>query len=402
MWVAVEEKGSTMESTHTEATQGSHAPASQSFSSRLPEGAQRFLAYAIEHGLKGGRRTARDFIRHFPPTTIMEGLEDEPQLRANILVTATGLRMKVALKKSADSCGSDLQIALDERETDADTVVSLFEPDDRVRFLDNRALWTFLIEGQFWQAEKKKDPKAHALAAAHISYLIERALEDQLLTHRDVVRGISVASMTEYLPRAELPKIIDAALELGDAKKPFLERNLLAAIGISTLTEHIPLSSIWTQVLVPFVAEAHGLVQKQEEPAAPPSDDTLMEEGLMQRVREAAAAQAAAAAAQAAAAAAPVVAAVAPAASAPVAAAPAATPAAAPAPVAAAPAAKPAFVAVRPGSAAAAQPKLTQALPLAEDSSVDIEVDDLVGSLASAKAVAKKPFRRPGSIPPTA
>ena len=223
----------------------------QGFSSRLAPGAQRFLAYAIEHSLKCGRRTAKDFIRHFSPMTIMAGLENEAQLRANILVVATGMRMNIALKKTAASCGSDLQIALDERETDAETVVSLFDPDDRVRFLDNRALWSFLVEGQFWEVDAK-DVGAHALASAHISYLIERALEDQLLTHRDVVRGISVGLMTEYLPRTELPKIIDAALQLGEGKKPFLERDLLASIGIATLTEYIPLTAIWHRVVFPL------------------------------------------------------------------------------------------------------------------------------------------------------
>src|SRR4051794_10235592 len=103
-----------MESTEIDAPTGSHPVLDQPFKSKLKEGPQRFLAHVIEHGLKHGRRSARDFMRHFPPTTIMEGLEDEPLLRAKILVAATGVRMKVAQKKSAASCGSDLQIALDE------------------------------------------------------------------------------------------------------------------------------------------------------------------------------------------------------------------------------------------------------------------------------------------------
>ena len=195
-----------MENMDVDVPTGSHMALDQPFRSKLQDGPQRFLAYAIEHGLKSGRRSARDFVRHFPPATIMEGLEDEPQLRANILVASTGVRLKVALKKSAASCGSDLQIALEEQETNAETVVRLFEPDDRVRFLDNRALWSFVTEGNFWQVEARKDAKTHALAVAHISYLIDRAMEDQLLTHRDVVRGITVASMVELLPRSEMPR----------------------------------------------------------------------------------------------------------------------------------------------------------------------------------------------------
>src|SRR5262245_47586291 len=75
------------------------ASAQEPFRSALQNAAERFLAHAIDHALKVGRRTAKDFIRHFPPATIMAGLEDEPQLRANIMVTATGIKMKVALKK---------------------------------------------------------------------------------------------------------------------------------------------------------------------------------------------------------------------------------------------------------------------------------------------------------------
>ena len=45
------------------------------FASSLKEGHQRFLAHAIEHSFICGRRTASDFIRHFPPKAIMKGLE---------------------------------------------------------------------------------------------------------------------------------------------------------------------------------------------------------------------------------------------------------------------------------------------------------------------------------------
>src|SRR5690242_2431666 len=42
------------------------------FVSTFKEGAQRFLAYAIEHSFVCGRRTPHDFIRHFPPKAIMK------------------------------------------------------------------------------------------------------------------------------------------------------------------------------------------------------------------------------------------------------------------------------------------------------------------------------------------
>jgi hypothetical protein len=44
---------------------------------------------------------------------IMMGLAERPDLRANILVPTTGVRAKIASKKSAEAAGADLQIALD-------------------------------------------------------------------------------------------------------------------------------------------------------------------------------------------------------------------------------------------------------------------------------------------------
>ncbi|MBZ0121871.1 MAG: hypothetical protein K8H88_33065 [Sandaracinaceae bacterium] len=229
------------------------------FESALPEGRQRFLAHVVEHGLDHDRRTPEDFIRHFPPAAIMQGLRDQPQLRANILVIATGVRSKIALKKPAESCGNDLQIALDEGETDAETIVTLFDPDDRVRYLDSKALWNYVTEGNFWQVDRK-EKAAHEIAAAHVAFMIDRALKDRLITHKDVVDGITVSKLAELLPRAELEKVISAALAAGNGGKPYVESNLLAAAPSSMLVQHIPLPWIWDHVIQPRIAEKHGFV----------------------------------------------------------------------------------------------------------------------------------------------
>src|SRR5215510_3256651 len=111
------------------------------FSSRLRQGRQRFLAHVMEHSLHIGRRSTDDFIRHFPPEAIMKGLESQPNLRANILAHTTGIKHKIATKKSWQSAADDLRIALEEKETDAAAVISAFEPDDRVRYLEDKKLW---------------------------------------------------------------------------------------------------------------------------------------------------------------------------------------------------------------------------------------------------------------------
>jgi hypothetical protein len=132
----------------------------RAFQSRLERGRERFLAYAIEHAFETGLRSPQDFIRHFPPSVIMQGLADQARLRAAILVLTTGLKQKIAEKKSWESAAEDLQIALDEGETDAESVVAVFDPDDRVRYLDATGIWRFLIEGDFWNAGVGWSPTA--------------------------------------------------------------------------------------------------------------------------------------------------------------------------------------------------------------------------------------------------
>lgn len=234
-----------------------------SFSSKLGHGRERLLAHVVEYALSSGRRTPEDFMRHFSPATIMEGLRARPSLRANILVTTTGIKFRIAVKKSAESAGEDLQIALDEGETDPATVVSLFDSDDRVRHLSHKALWQFVIEDEFWNAPSK-DAEASKKATEHVAFMLDRALQDELITHRDIIDGISVQRIAKLLPRPELEKIITAALSVGEKKKPFTEASLVDAVGSETLLAHVPLKDIWNSMIVPKIAEAHGFVEAPE------------------------------------------------------------------------------------------------------------------------------------------
>lgn len=225
-----------------------------SFVSKLPEGKQRFLAHVVEQALETGQRTPEDFIRHFPPSAIMGGLKNEPALRAQVLVLTTGIKHKIAIKKSAASAGEDLQIALDEGETDADSIVAIFTPDDRVRFLEAKALWGFCVESRFWTASPSKKPEFER-AKQNVAFMLERALFDKLVTHRDIVEGITVDELATRLPRAELGRLLEQAL-----KKPqsFTEADLLTTLPPAELVKHIPLSHVWEHVIVPKIAEKHG------------------------------------------------------------------------------------------------------------------------------------------------
>jgi hypothetical protein len=193
--------------------------------SSLTKGRERFLAHVIDHGFEVGRRSPEDFVRHFPPTLIMEGLKDQPQLRAKIVVQATGLKEKVALKKTWESCADDLQIALDEAETDASSIMKVFELDDRVRYLDAKALWSYVTEGEFWKISPSRQ-KEYAAAKSHMAFMLAQALEDKLVTHGDIVEGITVEELASRLPKSELGKIIKGALECGKRRPGSCRRRL--------------------------------------------------------------------------------------------------------------------------------------------------------------------------------
>lgn len=225
------------------------------FESGLPEGWQRFLSHVIEHAFSVGRRTPEDFIRHFPPAAIMDGLGDEPERRASILVACTGVKNKIAIKKTTESCAGDLQIALDEAETDAESIIRLFAPDDRVLYLEAKDLWGYLTEGEFWVGESSSSAKEH------VAFILERALQDELIAPRDIVHGITTEKLVELLPREELGVILSATLLASHDGQPFTEADLIEMVPPVTLVESIPLADIWNDIVIAKIAARNGLVE---------------------------------------------------------------------------------------------------------------------------------------------
>jgi hypothetical protein len=240
--------------------------------SKLEHGRQRFLAYAIEHALEIGRRTPEDFIRHFPPKTIMQALSLRPDLRASLLVPTTGLKHRIALKKTWQSAGDDLQSALDEGETKPVQIVQAFAPDDRVLYLEDKKLWAFIVEGQFWKVTAK-DQAAFAIAQQHVAYLLDRALLDGLITSRDVIDAIGVGELCNRLPRSEMAALFTAALERGRSGTAFTDKDLLAALPPSTLVQHVPLPHIVETILHTRVAKVHGYLPDETKPEEPKREE---------------------------------------------------------------------------------------------------------------------------------
>jgi hypothetical protein len=236
------------------------------FTSKLDKGAHRFLAHVVVHGMAIGRRSANDFIRHFSPATIMKGLDQRPHLRADILEVTTGVNRKIALKKGAASAGEDVQIALDEGVTTAEDIVRAFHPDDRVRHLDNKKLWSFVVEGEFWNIDPANKSEFER-AKDHLAFILDRALTDRLIAHEDLVAGVSVDKLAECLPRAQLAKIIRSALALGKEKRVFTEEELLRAAAARVIVEDVSLRHLWETVVVTKIARVHGFEDEKATPA---------------------------------------------------------------------------------------------------------------------------------------
>jgi hypothetical protein len=234
--------------------------ANEAFVSKLQKGAARFLAETLEHALVNGRRTADDFIRHFPPGAIMTALDAVPKLRATFLVTLVGLKERTALRTSTSDAGRMLENALEEGDTDAQSVVTLFSPDDRIQYLDARRVWTFLLEGEFWKAPRSKDGGVYRIAQAHLAFMLDRALAHHLITHENVIDGISIEMIAEKLPRNDMARVFKGAIASGRAGKPFNDGDLYNAMTSGTLVDYVPLPHIMTSVIVPM-ASAAGFVE---------------------------------------------------------------------------------------------------------------------------------------------
>jgi hypothetical protein len=228
------------------------------FVSGLGKGREAFHAEVTEYALRAGERTPEDFLRHFSCRAIMRSLEARPMERARIVSQSTGVHEKVAHKMSPDASGESLQIALDEGVTTAAAIVKLFQPDDKQRYLERHALWAFDIEGQPWKTTPATKV-SYDRAKGYVAYILERALENLLVSHEEVVHAITVTKLAQCLPKEKLGSIIEASLKTSDK---FTEEDLLGAVPPKDLVEYVALDYLWDKVVTPLIAEAHDYAPK--------------------------------------------------------------------------------------------------------------------------------------------
>ena len=228
------------------------------FKSSLKSASERFLSQTVVHTLERGFRTPDDFLRHFKPADLMQGLEGAPDLRAKILIEGAGVHEKIARKKSTTSAAEDLKLALDEGVTNSAQLLTLLPPDDRVRYFDHKKLWAFTTEDEFWSPLNAEADVDKALS--RVVFLLDNAIKENLLTLQVLTDGITFDSISTRLPLKELQKLVRHALKLGREKKPLSEAELLESVPLKTLIGFIPLEHVFNNVLVEKVAKPAGFV----------------------------------------------------------------------------------------------------------------------------------------------
>ena len=246
------------------------------FKSELKTGAERFLSQVVVSSLQDGWRTPDDFLRHFKPADLMQGLEKSPDLRAAVLVKAAGVHERIAKKKSTSSAAEDLRIALDEGISSPADILELIPPDDRVRCLDRGKIWAFVTEEHFWAPDAAI---AGERAVQRMVFFLESALGESLLSLGDIADGITFETISTRLPLKELQRVVKFALENGRKKTPLTEQGLLDVVALKDLVGYVPLDHVYKRVLVAKVAQPSGFVAGGAGDEAWPEDEHHEPEG---------------------------------------------------------------------------------------------------------------------------
>jgi hypothetical protein len=254
----------------------SEPSASKRHVSELPDPRQRFLARVVDHALSERARTADDFLRHFPPPVIVSSLARADELRVRLLVAATGTHEKIALKKSVASAVEDLELALAEQTTTAAALVGLYSADDKVRYLDARKLWSFVVEDEFFKAGARSDPGQVEQATQRLVFIVECALSEGVLSLRDVADAVSFDEIAAALPAAEAREVVKYALSIARAGSPLTEEKFLSVVPLPTLIAHLPLERTFQRVVVNRIAEPNGLVDASAHVDAAPSPEAAL------------------------------------------------------------------------------------------------------------------------------
>jgi hypothetical protein len=228
-------------------------------------GARRFLAQLMEYCFREGWRTPDHFIKHFPAPAIMAALKSAPELRVAILVAATGIYEEILRRKSPALAAEDLSLALEEGTTSSLQLLAVFTPEDRVRYLDPRRIWDFLAEDLFWRFDPEASDEQRQGAADRMSFTLTTAVQERLITVRDILEGLTYESVADSLSPTELRSVVRHALLRGRDGIGLNEKVLLEVLPLDKLVRSMPLEHIWTEVILRRLAVPCGLTEMARE-----------------------------------------------------------------------------------------------------------------------------------------
>ena len=220
--------------------------------------ARRFLAQLMEYCFREGWRTPDDFVKHFPAASIMAALKSAPDLRVAILAAATGIYEEILRRKSPALAAEDLSLAFAEGTTSSMQLLAVFSPEDRVRYLDARKIWEFLTEDEFFRFDPEATDEQRHGAAERMSYTLTQALQERLLTLRDVLDGLTYEAVADSLSPEELRTVVRHALVRGRDGIGLNEKVLLEVLPLDKLVRSMPLEHIWNQVIIERLAIPNG------------------------------------------------------------------------------------------------------------------------------------------------
>ncbi len=226
---------------------------------------KRFLAHLMDHAFREGWRTPDDFVKHFPADVIMSALKSAPDLRVAILAAATGIYEEILRRKTPALAAEDLRLALDEGTTSTLQLLTVFSAEDRVRYLDPHRIWDFLAADHFWQTDADASEEARQGAADRMVFTLSQALQERLLTLRDVLDGLTYDAVADSLSPHELRVVVRHALAKGRDGIGLNEKVLLEVLPLDKLVRTVSLEHIWHEVIIRRLAIPCGLTDLSRE-----------------------------------------------------------------------------------------------------------------------------------------
>ena len=102
-----------------------------------------------------------------------------------------------------------------------------------------------------------------------MTFMLDVALEEQLLTLKDTADGMTFHEISTCLPVMELQEVVKHALQIARADAPLTEERLLAVVPLASIVEFVPLEHTWNRVIIDRVAVPCGYEQTVvEQPSA--------------------------------------------------------------------------------------------------------------------------------------